>query len=175
MFTAEFTGRNRAGGSSLRSIFQVLLIGRSRTLTAQRWGRYGFYSSLTPAERWRRCFHTMGHSLIQKTHENPLDSKEIKPVNPKGNQPWILIGRTAAEAEAGLLWPPDVKSQLIGKDPDAGKDWKQKRATEDNMVRWHHWFNGHKPGQTPGWWGTGEPGMLQSMGLQTVGHDLVTE
>ena len=70
-------------------------------------------------------------------NESPLDYKEIKPVNPKGNQSWIFIGRTDAEAEARILWPPDMKSQLIGKDPDAGKDWRQKekRATENEMVR----------------------------------------
>ena len=75
--------------------------------------------------------------VLEKTLESPLDSKEIKPVNPKGNQPWIFIGRTDAEAEAPVLWPPDVKSRLIGKDPDAGKDWRQKekRAAEDEMVR----------------------------------------
>ena len=68
----------------------------------------------------------------------------IKPVNPKGNQPWIFPGRTDAKGEAPILWPPDVRSRLIGKDPDAGKDWGQeeKGATEDAMVGWHHWFNG---------------------------------
>ena len=73
---------------------------------------------------------------LEKTVESPLDSKEIKPVNPKGNQSWIFTGRTDAEAEAPILWPPDVKSQLIGKDLDAGKDWKQKEkgAAEDEMV-----------------------------------------
>ena len=75
--------------------------------------------------------------VLEKTLESPLDSKEIKPVNPKGNQPWIFIGRTDAEAEAPILWPPDVKTRLFGKDPDAGKDWRQKekRAAEDEMVR----------------------------------------
>ena len=73
-----------------------------------------------------------------------LDSKEIKPVHPKGNQPWVFIGRTDAEVEAPILWPSDVMSQLIGKDPDTGKDWgkEKKGATEDEMVGWHHWFNG---------------------------------
>ena len=73
---------------------------------------------------------------LEKTVESPLDSKEIKPVNPKGNQSWIFTGRTDAEAEVPILWPPDVKSQLIGKDLDAGKDWKQKEkgAAEDEMV-----------------------------------------
>ena len=84
--------------------------------------------------------------VLEKTLESFLDSKEIKPVNPKGNQPWIFIGRTDAEAEAPILWPPDVKSQLTGKDPDSGEDWRQeeKEVTEDEMVGWHHWFNGHE-------------------------------
>ena len=74
--------------------------------------------------------------VLEKTLESPLDSKEIKPVNPKGNQPWMFIGRADAEAEAAILWPPDVKSQLTAKDPDVGKDWgqKEKGATEDEMV-----------------------------------------
>ena len=80
-----------------------------------------------------------------------LGQQEIKPVNLKGNQPWILIGRTNAEAEVPILWPPDANSQLMGKDPDAGKDWRQKkRVTEDEMVGWHHWCNRHKLGQTAG-------------------------
>ena len=76
--------------------------------------------------------------------ENLVDSKEIKPVNPKGTQHWILIGRIDAEVEAPIVWPPDVKSQLIGKDPDAGKDWGQeeKGATEDEIVGWHQQLNG---------------------------------
>ena len=83
---------------------------------------------------------------------SPLDCKEIQPVNPKGNQPWIFIGRTDAEAEVPTLWPPDVKGQLIGKDPDAGKDWGQeeKGVTEDKMVGWHHWLNGCEFEQTLG-------------------------
>ena len=94
------------------------------------------------------CFWT----VCVKTLESPLDSKEIKAVNPKGNQPWIFIGRTDAEAEAPILWPPDTKSQFTGKTPDAGKDWRQeeKGMTEDEMVEWHHWFNGHEFEQAPG-------------------------
>ena len=90
--------------------------------------------------------------MLEKTLESPLDSQEIKPVNPKWNQPWIFIGRTDAEAEAPILWPPDVKSQLIRKDPDAGKDWGQeeKGAKEDKMVGWHHQLNGHEFEQTVG-------------------------
>ena len=90
--------------------------------------------------------------MLEKTVESPLDSKEIKPVNPEGNQPWIFIGRTDAEAEALILWPLDMKNWLIGKDPDPRKDWGQeeKRETEDKMVGWHHWLNGHESEQTPG-------------------------
>ena len=82
--------------------------------------------------------------MLEKTFESPLDCKEIKPVNPKGDQPWILIGRT--DIEAPILWPPDAKRQLIGKDPDAGKDWRQgkKWMIEDEMVGWHHQLNGHE-------------------------------
>ena len=81
-----------------------------------------------------------------RTLESPLDSKEIQPVHPKGNQSWIFIGGTDAEAETPILWSPDVKNWLIWKDPDAGKDWRQeeKGTTEDEMVGWHHWLNGHE-------------------------------
>ena len=84
--------------------------------------------------------------VLEKTLESPLDCKDIKPVNPKESQSWIVIGRTDAEAEAPILWPPDAKNWLIGKDPDAGNDWRQeeKGATEDEMVEWHHWLDGHK-------------------------------
>ena len=81
--------------------------------------------------------------VLKKTFESPLDSRDIKPVNPKGNQPWIFIGKTDAETEAPILWPSDVNSQITGKDPDAGKDQGQeeKGATEDEMVGWHHQYN----------------------------------
>ena len=103
-------------------------------------------------ERWALknwCFWTV---VLEKTLESPWDSKEIQPVHSKGNQSWIFIGRTDAEAEAPILWPPDAKSWLTGKDPDAGKDWRQeeKGMTEDEMVGWHHWLNGHGFGWTPG-------------------------
>ena len=89
--------------------------------------------------------------MLEKTLESPLNCKEIKPVNPRGNQPWIFIGRTDAETEAPVLWLPAVKSWPVVKDPGAGKDWGQeKRATEDEMVRWHHRLNGHEFEQTPG-------------------------
>ena len=95
------------------------------------------------------CFPTV---VLEKTLKSPLDSKEIKPVNAKGNQPWLIIERTDAEAEAPVLRPPDVKSRLFGKDPDAGKDWgkEEKGVTEDEMVGWHHQQNGHESGRTPG-------------------------
>ena len=119
---------------------------------------YGFSSShvqiweLDHKEGWvpkNWCFRSV---VLEKTLEGPLDCKEIKPVNSKGNQPWIFIGRTDAKAEASVLWPPDAKNQLTGKDPDARKDWGQeeKGATEDEMVGWHHQLNGHEFDQTPG-------------------------
>ena len=90
--------------------------------------------------------------VLEKTLESPLDCKEIQPVHPKGNQSWIFIGRTDAEAETPILWPPDAKSWLIWKDPDAGKDWsrEEKGTTEDEMVGWHHRLNGHEFESTPG-------------------------
>ena len=90
--------------------------------------------------------------VLEKTLESPLHYKEIKSVNPNGNQPWIFIVRTDAEAKAPILWPPDAKNQLIGKDPDAGKDLRQeeKGVTRDEMVGWHHWLNEHEFKQTPG-------------------------
>ena len=95
------------------------------------------------------CFWTV---VLEKTLESPLDCKEIQPVHPKGNQSWILIGRTDAEAETPILRPPDVKNWLTGKDPDAGKDWRQeeKGTTEDEMVGWHHQLEGHEFEQAPG-------------------------
>ena len=89
------------------------------------------------------CFWTV---VLEKTRESPLDCKEIQPVHPKGNQSWIFIGRTNAEAATLLLWPPEVKNWLTVKDPDAQKNWRQeeKQMTEDEMVGWHHWLNGHE-------------------------------
>ena len=113
---------------------------------------YGFSSShvwmweLDYKEIWvpkNCCFWSV---VLDKTLESLLDCKEIPPVHPKGNQSWMFIGRTGAEAEAPILWPPDVKSCLIWKDPDVGKDWGQeeKGTTEDEMVRWNHRLNGHE-------------------------------
>ena len=88
------------------------------------------------------CFWTV---VLEKTLESPLDCKEIQPVHPKGDQPWVFIGRTDAESETPVLWPPHSKSWLTGKDPDAGRDWGQeeKGTTEDEMAGWHHRLDGH--------------------------------
>ena len=95
--------------------------------------------------------------MLEKTLESPLDCKEIQPVHPKGNQSWLFIGRTEAEAETPILWPPEARSWLIGKDPHVGKDWRQEKkgTTEDEMVGWHHRLNGHKFEYTPGVGGQG--------------------
>ena len=90
--------------------------------------------------------------MLEKTLENPLDFKEIQPVNPKENQSWIFIGRTDAKAETPILWPPDRKNWLLKKEPDAGKKWRQEETgmTEDEMVGWHHWLDGHEFERTLG-------------------------
>ena len=99
------------------------------------------YKQSYASKNW--CFWTV---VLEKTLESPLDCKEIQPVHPKGDQSWIFIGRTDAEAETPVLWPPDAKNWLIWKDPDAGKDWRQeeKGMTEGEMVGWHHWIKGHE-------------------------------
>ena len=110
--------------------------------------------------------------------ESPLDSKDIKPVDPKGNQSWIFTGRTDAEAEALILWPPDAKSWLIGKDPDAGKDWRLEEKGDNrgwdgwmaSLTWWTWvWVNSGR------WWRTGKPGVLQSMASQRIRHNLQIE
>ena len=119
---------------------------------------YGFSNShvwtweLDYKESWvlkNWCFWTV---VLEKTLESPLDWKEMQPVHPKGDQSWVFIGRTDVEAEAPILWPPDAKTWLIGKDPDAGKDWGQeeKGTTKDEMVGWHHQLDGHGFRWTPG-------------------------
>ena len=119
------------------------------------------------------CFWT---EVLEKSLESPLDWKEIQPVHPKGDQSWVFIGRTDAEAETPILWPLDAKNWLIGKDPDAGRDWGQ----EEKGMRMR-WLDGI-PTQWTGvwvdsgsWWWTGRPGVLQFTGLQRVRHDWVTE
>ena len=108
---------------------------------------YGCESwTIKKAECWKKwCFWTM---VLEKTLESPLDCKEIQPVHPKGDQSWVFIGRTNVKGETPIFWPPDAKNWLIWKDPNAGKDWgqEQKGMTEDEMVGWHHWLNGHEFG-----------------------------
>jgi len=108
--------------------------------------RVGYKESWAP-KNW--CFWTV---VLEKTLESLLDCKEIQPVHPKGNKSWIFIGRNDAEAETPIIWPPDAKNWLIGKDPDVGKDQRQeeKGMTEDEMVEWHHWLDGHEFEQAPG-------------------------
>ena len=115
--------------------------------------------------------------VLEKIVESPPDCKEIKSINPKGNQSWIFIGSTGAEAETPRLWPPDVKNWLIGKDPDAGKDWRRKKkgTKEDEMIGWHHGLWTWVWASSRSWCWTRKPGLLQSKGLQMVGHDWVTE
>ena len=105
------------------------------------------YKESWAPENW--CFWTV---VLEKTPESPLDCKEIQPVHPKGNQSWIFIGRADVESETLILWPSDVKNWLIGKDPDVGIFWRQEErwTTEDEMVGWHHWLNGHESEQAPG-------------------------
>ena len=135
----------------LQKLFKVILPSRQSSQG------YGFSSGhiwmweLDYKESWAQknwCFWTV---VLEKTLESPLDSKEIKPVNSKGNQPWIFIGRTDAKAETPILWAPDAKNWFIRKDPDAGKDWRQmeKGLTENEMVGWKHWLNGHEFEQAP--------------------------
>ena len=120
------------------------------------------------------CFWTV---VLEKTLKSPLDCKEIQPVHPKGNQSWVFIGRTDAEAETPILWPPDVKNWLIGKDPDAGEDWRQEVEGDDRGLR--GWMP--SPSQwtwvwasSGSWWWTGKSGMLQCMGSKRVRHTWVT-
>ena len=121
------------------------------------------------------CFCTV---VLEKTLESPLDCKEIQPVHPKGDQSWVFIGRTDVEAETPVLWPPDEKSWLIVKDPDAGKDWGAGGEGDDrgwdgwmaSLTRWRWvWVD------SGSWWRTGRPGVLWFMGSQRVGHDQATE
>ena len=130
---------------------------------------------LDPKEGWAWKIWCSWTVVLEKTLESPLDSKEIKPVNPKGNQPWIFTVMT--DAEAPILWLPDVSNWLPGKEPDAGKDW---RIEEEDDRGWDGWMA--SPIQwtwtwatSRRWWGAGKPGVLQSMGSQRVGQDLATK
>ena len=125
------------------------------------------------------CFWTV---VLEKTLESPLDCKEIQSVHPKGNESWIFIRRTDVEAETPILWPPDAKSRLIWKDPDAGKNWRreQKEAEKGGDRGWDGWMASLTQWtwiwvNSGSWWWTGRPGMLQFMGSQRVRHDWVTK
>ena len=116
--------------------------------------------------------------MLEKTLESLLNSKEIKQVNPKGTQSWIFIGRIDTEAETPILWPPDAKNWLIGKDPDAGKDWRreEKGMTEDEMVKWHHQLDGYEFEQAPGVGdGQGSLACCSPWGSQRVRYDWATK
>ena len=127
---------------------------------------YGFSSShvwmweLGYKESWVLKNWWFWTVVLEKTLDSPLDYKEIQPVHPKGDQSWVFIGRSDAKAETPILWPSNEKNWPIGKDPDAGKDWVQeeKGTTEDEMVGWHHWLNGHELEQSP-WVGDGQGGL----------------
>ena len=152
-----------ADGDCSHEIKRRLLLGPRQHIKKQRHyfankgpssQSYGFSSShiwmweLDYKESWALknwCFWTV---VLEKTLEGLLDCKKIQPVHPKENQSWMFIGRTDAEAETPILWPPDAKNWLIWKDPDAGKDWRpeEKGTTEHEMVGWHHWLHGHEFG-----------------------------
>ena len=138
---------------------------------------YGCESWTIKKEGWALknwCFWIM---VLEKTLQSPLDSKETKLVHPKGNQSWIFIGRTDAEAEAPILWPPDAKNWLTGKDSDAGKDWRQEKwMTNNEMVGWHHQFNGHESEQAAGVGdGQGSLACCNLWGRKRIRHNWATE
>ena len=145
--------------------------------SSQKSSSHVWMSELGYKESWALknwCFWTV---VLEKALGSPLDSKEIQPVHPKGNQSWIFIGRTDAKAETPIFWPPDAEKWLIWKDPEAGKDWsrEEKRMTEDEMVGWHHRLDGHEWVNSGSWWWTGRPGVLQPMGSGGVRHDWASE
>ena len=156
--------------TNLDSIFKSIFKTHYFANKGQSSQGYGFSSGhvwmweLACVESWAPknwCFWTV---VLEKTLESPLDCKEIQLVHPKGNQSWIFIGKTDAKAEARILRPPDVKNWLTGEDSDARKDWRrdEKGTTEDEMVGWHHWPDGHVFWVSSGsWWLTGRPVMLQ--------------
>ena len=120
---------------------KVHLVVKAMAFSVVVYGCESFYKESWALKNW--CFWTV---MLEKTLQSPLDSEEIQPINPKRDQSWIFIRRTDGEAETPILWPPDAKDWFIGKDPDAGKDWRweEKGTPEDEMVGWHHWLNGHE-------------------------------
>ena len=180
----EFKRRLLLGRKLITNLDSIL---KSRDITLPNKGLssqgYGFSIGhvwmweLDSEESWALKNWFFWTVVLEKTLESPLDCKEIQPVHPKGNQSWVFIGRTVAEAETPILWPPDVKSWLNWKDPDAGKDWGQE---EKGTTGRHGWIA--SPTQwtwvwvdSGSWWWTGRPGVLQFMGLQRVRYDWVTE
>ena len=144
-------------------VFPVAMYGCERWITKK-------------AEHWALKNWHFWTVMLKKILESPLDCKEIQPVRPKENQSWIFIGRTDPEAETPKLWSPDAKNWLIGKDPDAGKDWRQEKGmTEDEMLGWHHSLNDIWVWASSRSWWTGKPGVLQSMGSQRVRLHWATE
>ena len=137
------------------SIMAALAALADKGLSSQSYGFSGSHVwmwELNHKESWALKIWCLWTVMLEKTLESPLDSKEVKPVNSKGNQSWIFIGRTDAEAETPVLWPLDEKNWLIGKDPDAGKDWRreEKGTTGDELVGWHHWLDRHEFEQAAG-------------------------
>ena len=141
-------------GSNLDSILKSRHYFANKGLSSQGYGFSSshvwmwelYYKESRALKNW--CFWTV---VLENTLVSPLDSKEIQPVHPKGDQAWVFIGKTDVEAETPILWPPDAKNWFIWKDPDAGKDRGQEKGmTEDEMVGWHHRLNGHEFGWTPG-------------------------
>ena len=139
-------------------------------------GNHVWMWELDHKEGWMPKNWSFWTVLLEKTLESSLPGKEIKPVHPKRNQSWVFIGRTDVEAETPILQPPDAKSQLTGKDPDAGKDWRQEKGTtEDEMVGWHHWLNDMNLYNL---WETVKDRNLRGCspwGSQRAGHDWLTE
>ena len=151
-YSHEIKRRLLLGRKAMTNLDSILRRRDITLMTGPSRQSYGFSCShvwmwdLDCKESWglkNWCFWTM---VLEKTLESPLDCKEIQPVHPKGDQSWVFIGRTDAEAETLILWPPHAKSWLVGKDSDAGRDWGQeeKGMTEDEMVGWHHRLNGHE-------------------------------
>ena len=165
------------GYGNLLLWFLSLFLGKTEQTAVGKWNRLES-GNITESSLAICQLCTLGNNFTFENFERPLDCKEIISVHPKGNQSWIFIGRTDAEAETSILWPPDAKNLLTGKAPDAGKDWRQeeKGTTEDKMVGWHHQLDGHECEQAPGVDDRqGSLACCSPWGLQRVGNDWATE